>query len=168
VKPERAARAPRLNLTVQNSVAANHLPGRAQFRRWVRAALEDDARITVRIVGRTEGKALNRNFSGGDHPTNVLAFVYRDAPPYEGDLALCAPVVTREAREQRKSLAAHYAHLVIHGTLHLQGYDHKKKADAFVMEARESQIVTKLGYPAPYGPREGRHMKAVAQRGAQR
>jgi probable rRNA maturation factor len=81
---------------------------------------------------------------------------------------LCAPVVTREAREQRKSLAAHYAHLVIHGTLHLQGYDHKKKADAFVMEARESQIVTKLGYPAPYGPREGRHMKAVAQRGAQR
>ena len=148
---KRASRAPRLNLIVQYAVGARNLPGRAQFRRWVRAALEHDARITVRIIGRAEGKSLNRHFRGTDRPTNVLSFVYRDAPPYEGDLALCAPVVTREAREQRKSVAAHYAHLVVHGTLHLQGYDHEKTTDADVMEARESQIVTKLGYPDPYG-----------------
>jgi probable rRNA maturation factor len=151
---KRAARAPRLNLSVQYAVAARNLPGRAQFRRWVRAALEHDARITVRIIGRAEGKSLNRQFRGGDGPTNVLSFVYRDAPPYEGDLALCAPVVTREAREQRKSVAAHYAHLVVHGTLHLQGYDHEKTANAAVMETRESHIVAKLGYPDPYGREE--------------
>ena len=151
---KRAARAPRLNLSVQYAVAARNLPARAQFRRWVRAALEHDARITVRIIGRAEGKSLNRDFRGGDAPTNVLSFVYRDAPPYEGDLALCAPVVTREAREQRKSVAAHYAHLVVHGTLHLQGYDHEKTTDAAVMETRESHIVTKLGYPDPYGREE--------------
>ena len=151
---KRAARGPRLNLSVQYAVAARNLPGRAQFRRWVRAALEHDARITVRIIGRAEGKSLNRHFRGGDAPTNVLSFVYRDAPPYEGDLALCAPVVTREAREQRKSVAAHYAHLVVHGTLHLQGYDHEKTTDAAVMETRESRIVTKLGYPDPYGREE--------------
>ena len=151
---KRAARGPRLNLSVQYAVAARNLPGRAQFRRWVRAALEHDARITVRIIGRAEGKSLNRHFRGGDAPTNVLSFVYRDAPPYEGDLALCAPVVTREAREQRKSVAAHYAHLVVHGTLHVQGYDHEKTKDAAVMETRESRIVTKLGYPDPYGREE--------------
>lgn len=161
MKPERAARGPRLNLTVQYAVAASNVPGRAQIRRWVRAALEHNARITVRIVGSNEGKVLNRSFRGRDRPTNVLAFVYRDVPPYEGDLALCAPVVTREAREQRKSVAAHYAHLVVHGTLHLQGYDHKKNEDAFVMEARESQIVTKLGYPAPYGMDDSKRMKAA-------
>jgi probable rRNA maturation factor len=153
-----ATRGPRLNLTVQYAVGARNLPGRAQFRRWVRAALEHDARITVRIIGRAEGKSLNRHFRRRDRPTNVLTFVYRDAPPYEGDLALCAAVVTREAREQRKSVTAHYAHLVVHGTLHLQGYDHKKNADAGVMEARESQIVTQLGYPDPYGKDcHGRH-----------
>jgi probable rRNA maturation factor len=151
---KRAAHGPRLNLSVQYAVAARNLPGRAQFRRWVRAALEHDARITVRIIGRAEGKSLNRHFRGADAPTNVLSFVYRDAPPYEGDLALCAPVVTREAREQRKSVAAHYAHLVVHGTLHLQGYDHEKTTDAAVMETRESHIVTKLGYPDPYGREE--------------
>lgn len=150
MKPRPARRTPRLDLIVQYAVAARNLPGRAQFRRWVRAALEHDARITVRIIGRAEGKALNRHFRGRDDATNVLTFVYRDAPPYEGDLALCAPVVTREARAQRKSAAAHYAHLVVHGTLHLQGYDHMNDADAGVMESRESQIVAKLGYPDPY------------------
>ncbi|MBI4207458.1 MAG: rRNA maturation RNAse YbeY, partial [Betaproteobacteria bacterium] len=111
MKAGRATRGPRLNLTVQYAVAARDLPGRAQLRRWVRAALERDARITVRIVGEVEGKALNRRSRGKRYATNVLTFVYRDVPPYEGDLALCAPVVAREARQQRKSLAAHYAHL---------------------------------------------------------
>lgn len=150
MKPRIRRRAPRLDLTVQYAVAARNLPGRAQFRRWVKAALEHDARITLRVVGRGEGRSLNRHFRGRNRPTNVLTFVYRDAPPYEGDLALCAPVVTREARAQRKSVAAHYAHLVVHGTLHLQGYDHLADNDAAVMARRESQIVAKLGYPDPY------------------
>lgn len=150
MKSRRTIRAPRLDLAVQYAVAARNRPSRAQLRRWIHAALEHDARITVRIVGRAEGASLNRHFRSGDHPTNVLTFVYRDTPPYEGDLALCAPVITREAREQRKSVAGHYAHLVVHGTLHLQGYDHERAADAAVMERRESQIVVKLGYPDPY------------------
>lgn len=154
MKPRRATRRPRLNFTVQYAVSARNQPTRAQLRRWAHAALEHDARITVRIVGRSEGKALNREFRGKDYATNVLTFVFRDAPPYEGDLALCAPVVAREAREQGKSAAAHYAHLVVHGVLHVQGYDHENDADARVMEHRESQIVTKLGYPDPYGSDE--------------
>ena len=150
MKSRRATRGPRLNLTVQYAVAARNLPARARLRKWARAALERDARITVRIVGQAEGRTLNRHFRGKDYATNVLTFVFRSTPPCEGDLALCAPVVTREAREQRKSVAAHYAHLVVHGVLHLQGYDHENRKDAKLMEARESQIVAKLGYPDPY------------------
>lgn len=143
-------RAPRLALTVQYAVAARNRPSRAQLRKWAYAALEHDARMTIRIVGRAEAESLNRHFRSGDHATNVLTFVYRDTPPYDGDLVLCAPVVTREAREHGKRVAAHYAHLVVHGTLHLQGHDHVRSADARVMEARESQIVQELGYPDPY------------------
>lgn len=150
MKRRRRRRAPRLDLAVQYAVAARNRPTRAQLRRWIHAALEHDARITVRIIGRAEGESLNRHFRSGERPTNVLTFVYRDTPPYEGDLALCAPVVTQEAHEQRKSVAGHYAHLVVHGTLHLQGYDHRRSADAVVMESRESQIVVNLGYPDPY------------------
>ena len=154
MKSRRAIRRPRLNLTVQYAVSARNQPTRAQLRKWARAALEHDAQITVRIAGRAEGKVLNREFRGRDYATNVLTFVFRDTPPYEGDLALCAPVVAREARAQGKGAAAHYAHLVVHGVLHLQGYDHETDADARVMENRESQIVTKLGYPDPYGSDE--------------
>ena len=146
---------------MQYGVAARNLPRPAQFRRWILAALEHDARITVRLIGRAEGEALNRDFRGRDHPTNVLTVAYRDTPPYEGDIALCAPVATREAREQGKSLEAHYAHLVVHGTLHLQGYDHMNEADAHVMESRESQIVAKLGYPEPYPDRAKSRGKRV-------
>jgi probable rRNA maturation factor len=140
-----------LSLAVQYAVAARALPTRPQVRRWARAALEHDARITVRIVGQGEGRALNRRFRGKDYSTNVLTFVFRDAPPYEGDLALCAPVVASEARRQGKSIAAHYAHLIVHGVLHLQGYDHEKDGDARKMEARETRIMARLGYPDPYG-----------------
>lgn len=143
-----------MSLAVQYAVGARSLPSRAQLRRWARAALERDARITVRIVGRAEGTALNRQFRGKDYATNVLTFVFRDVPPYEGDLALCAPVVSKEAREQGKSLAAHYAHLVVHGVLHLQGYDHENDKDAREMESRETRIMTRLGYPNPYGSDE--------------
>jgi len=140
---------------VQYAVATRNLPSRTQLRKWAHAALERDAQITVRLVGQAEGRALNRNFRGKDYATNVLTFVFRDAPLFEGDLALCAPVIAREAREQGKSIAAHYAHLVVHGVLHLQGYDHENDADALVMEKRESQIVTGLGYPDPYQKDEG-------------
>jgi probable rRNA maturation factor len=101
---------PRLTLSVQYGVQARNLPSRATIRRWTRAALERDARVTVRIVGGSEGRSLNRRFRGRDHPTNVLTFVLREQPRLEGDLALCAPVIAREARAQRKTPSAHYAH----------------------------------------------------------
>ncbi len=159
VKPKRAKRKPRLGFTAQYAVAVRNLPSRAQRRKWAHAGLEHEAKITIRIVGQAEGRALNRNYRGKDHATNVLTFVFRDAPPFEGDLALCAPVVAREAREQGKSIAAHYAHLVVHGVLHLQGYDHESDADASIMEKRESQIVAGLGYADPYKKDEGGKMK---------
>jgi probable rRNA maturation factor len=138
---------------VQYAVKTPHLPTRAQIRRWARAALEQDARITVRIVGSREGRALNRRFRGTDRPTNVLSFALGRAPRLEGDIALCAPVIAREARTQRKSRAAHYAHLVVHGMLHLQGYDHAMERQARRMERRETRIVTRLGFPDPHGAR---------------
>ncbi len=141
---------PKLTLAVQYAVTTRNLPSRAQIRRWARAALERDARVTVRVVGGTEARALNRGFRGKDYPTNVLTFVLREAPRLEGDLALCAPVIVREARAQRKNVAAHYAHLVVHGVLHLQGYDHETGRQARAMERRESQIVARLGFPDPY------------------
>ena len=141
---------PRLELAVQYATRGRGLPSRAQFRRWARAALERSARVTVRLVGAGEARELNRCFRGRNYATNVLTFVMREQPRLEGDLALCAPVIAREARAQRKSAAAHYAHLVVHGVLHLQGYDHESGADARVMERRESSIVARLGYPDPY------------------
>jgi probable rRNA maturation factor len=144
-------RRPRLELEVQQAVRSHWVPAQAQVRKWARAALAGSARITVRITGGTEARRLNRNFRGRDYATNVLTFVMKERPPYEGDLVLCAPVIAREARRQRKSLPAHYAHLVVHGVLHLQGYDHERAADAKVMEGLESRIVTRLGYPDPYG-----------------
>lgn len=166
MKRRRKASTPRLALAVQYAVAARNRPSRAQLCKWINAALEHDSRITVRIVGRVEGKSLNRHFRSGDHPTNVLTFVYRDTPPYEGDIALCAPVVTQEAHERRKSVAGHYAHLVVHGTLHLQGYDHKRPSDAAVMEARESHIVAKLGYPDPHSAPDRTRKRGKALRSA--
>jgi probable rRNA maturation factor len=142
---------PRLNLSVQYAVNARGLPSRARLRRWARAALERDARVTVRIVGTGEARALNRNFRGTDHPTNVLTFIMRERPQLEGDIALCAPVIAREARARCRSTAAHYAHLVVHGLLHLQGYDHETERDARLMERRESRVVKRLGFPDPYG-----------------
>jgi probable rRNA maturation factor len=145
-----ASRDPTLRLSVQYAVGSRGLPSRAQFRRWARAALERDSRVTIRVVADGEARALNRSFRGRNRPTNVLTFVMRERPWLEGDLALCAPVIAREARAQRKSAAAHYAHLVVHGMLHLQGYDHEREREARRMERRETQIVTRLGYPDPY------------------
>ena len=141
---------PRLDLSVQYGARARGLPSPAQFRRWARAALERSARVTVRVVGSGEARALNHEFRGRNYATNVLTFVMREKPRLEGDLALCAPVIAREARAQKKSTAAHYAHLVVHGVLHLQGYDHERSREARAMEQRETRIVTRLGFPDPY------------------
>jgi probable rRNA maturation factor len=146
----RNARRPLLDLTVQYAITARGAPSEEDFCAWAGCALAHDARITVRLVGLAEGRALNRAWRGKDYATNVLTFVLNDAPPYAGDLALCAPVVAREAREQGKQLAAHYAHLTVHGVLHLQGYDHEGRRAAKTMEALETRILRRLGYPDPY------------------
>jgi probable rRNA maturation factor len=106
--------------------------------------------VTLRLVDEAEARRLNRDFRGRDYPANVLTFVYEDGDRPSGDIVLCAPVIAAEARSQRKDLQAHYAHLVVHGMLHLQGYDHEREDEAAAMEARETEIVTELGYPDPY------------------
>ncbi|WP_131109929.1 rRNA maturation RNase YbeY [Sulfuricystis thermophila] len=141
---------PELHLAVQYAVAGADLPDRAQLRRWVRAAQEKPVTVTVRFVDADEGRALNRAYRGKDHATNVLSFVYEDEPVV-GDLVICLPVVRREAVEQGKALRAHLAHMVVHGMLHLQGYDHEtNEADAARMEARERTILARFRIPDPY------------------
>jgi probable rRNA maturation factor len=133
--------------------AARHraaLP-RHSVARWIRHALESDAEITVRIVGSEEGQALNRDYRQRDNATNVLTFDYTRAPLVTADLVLCAPVVAKEAKENKKTLRDHYAHLLVHGTLHAQGYDHETSAaDADAMEAREIAVLAGLGIKTPY------------------
>ncbi|HUW26616.1 MAG TPA: rRNA maturation RNase YbeY [Gallionella sp.] len=172
------AAAPGLSLTVQYASAAQNLPTRAQLRRWIKAALQRDARMTLRIVDEAEGRELNRSYRNKDYATNVLTFVYDDEEPTPqpslsggltgsslsrggreglgrlggvvGDVVICAPVVEKEARTQCQELTAHYAHLAIHAALHLQGYNHENEADAAGMEALETQLMLKLRYPDPY------------------
>ena len=145
-----SGRPPALELVVQRAVPDDDLPVRATLRRWAQAALERDARVTLRFIAAREGRALNRDFRGRDYATNVLTFVYDSGVPVEGDIVVCLPVVRREARAQRKPVRAHLAHLVVHGMLHLQGYDHLRDADAVAMEARETEILRRLRYTDPY------------------
>ncbi|MGA8391712.1 MAG: rRNA maturation RNase YbeY [Burkholderiaceae bacterium] len=145
-----------LQLSLQFGELANAALHRAalprhKVARWIRHALASEAEITVRIVDAEEGRALNRDYRQKDYATNVLTFDYTQQPIVTADLVLCAPVVEREAREQGKTLQAHYAHLLVHGTLHAQGWDHEtRKADAEAMEAYEVEILARLGLPNPY------------------
>jgi len=123
----------------------------ARVRKWVGMALAGPGEIAVRIVGADEGQALNRQYRGKDYATNVLTFDYTRQPVVSADLVLCAPVVEREAAQQGKTLEAHYAHLLVHGALHAQGYDHETgERDALEMEALEILLLGAQGYPNPY------------------
>ena len=147
------ARAPRPALALSMQFAdARHrvLLPRHRVQRWLRAALAGPAELTVRIVGDAEGQALNRDFRGKDYATNVLTFDYEQAPVVVADLVLAAGVVEREAAELGIPLADHYAHLLVHGALHAQGFDHEDEAQAAVMEARESEVLQGLGLADPY------------------
>ena len=123
----------------------------ARVRRWVSFALARPAEISIRVVGEAEGRSLNLQFRHKDYATNVLTFDYGREPVVLADLVLCGPVVAREAREQGKTLEAHYAHLLVHGALHAQGYDHEtNERDALEMEALEILLLGALGFPNPY------------------
>jgi len=148
----------KLRLSVQYGVARAGLPADSALRRWAHAALKGLRRrrvaLGLRIVGDAESAALNNRFRRKSYPANVLSFPF-EAPPGTrsdilGDLVICAPVVRREARTQRKPVKAHWAHMVVHGILHLRGYDHRKRRDAAVMEKMEIRLLKELGYANPY------------------
>ena len=131
---------------------------RADARRWVQAALLAPAELTLRFVDAEEGRALNRDYRGKDYATNVLTFAYtedEDAEVTQADIILCTDVLEKEAAEQRVTIAAHAAHLVVHGVLHAQGYDHEDDAEATEMEALETEILAGLGIADPYLERQG-------------
>ena len=142
----------RLELALQYAAPRKRLPARSSVASWARAALAGcRAHVTVRFVGSAEGRRLNREFRRRDRATNVLSFAYdADDGRLAGDIVLCAPVVAREARDQAKPLRAHYAHLTVHGALHLRGYDHERQRDAVRMAAEEKRILAALGFPDPY------------------
>ncbi len=147
-----------LELDLQNASQARELPSETQFRQWCELALRQrtaDCELTIRLVDEAEGQELNRTWRHKDYPTNVLSFPVDVADelldiPLLGDLVICVPVVEREAHEQHKSREAHWAHLVIHGCLHLLGHDHIEDAQAEEMEALERQLLAELGHPDPY------------------
>ena len=140
-----------LTLSLQFADPADRaLLPRHKVMRWIRAALEAPGEITVRIVGAEEGRTLNHDYRAKDYATNVLTFDYAHAPVVSADLVLCAPVLQRESRELNIPLEAHYAHMLVHGTLHAQGYDHEVDAEARTMEARETELMRVLGFQDPY------------------
>ena len=155
-KPEPAPRRvkhrmPSLTLNIQYPGGTAKAPSRREVRRWVRATCSTAAVLTVRFVDEAEARALNASYRGKDYATNVLSFPYSSGELLAGDLALCTAVVIREALEQRKPIDAHYAHLVVHGLLHLHGLDHERSAkDAKIMEAKEIEILASLEIPDPY------------------
>lgn len=141
---------PQLDFSLQLATEATGLPDKPTFKRWVRAALRVDTSLTIRIVDAEEGRLLNATYRGKDYATNVLTFPLTEEPHLMGDIVICAPVVAREALEQGKPLLAHYAHMTVHGVLHLHGYDHEVEAQAELMESLEKAILARLGFANPY------------------
>ncbi len=139
-----------LRLSVQDASRRTPLPSRTTLRRWVTAALRRQAAVTLRFVGAAESRRLNRDYRGKDHATNVLTFAYCERPPLAGDIVVCVPVAKREAAQRGITLYQHCAHLIVHGILHMQDYDHKEDRQAQQMEALETRIMKSLGYPDPY------------------
>ncbi len=146
-----------VRVTIQHASKLKDVPASQQLRRWVKAALNEhqgDAELTIRIVDEKEGQELNRKWRNKNKPTNVLSFPLGESmgngQNLLGDIIICAPVVKREANEQHKPLESHWAHMVIHGTLHLLGYDHIKNNEAKIMENLETKMLAELGYPNPY------------------
>ena len=141
---------PQFAISIQIASQLANIPTNAQFKKWAKAALRVDTEVTVRIVDEAEGRALNLAYRAKDYATNVLTFPLTEEPHLMGDIVICAPVVAAEAIAQNKPLTAHYAHLTVHGMLHLCGFDHETEAQAELMEAIEIQILAKLGYANPY------------------
>ena len=137
-------------MDIQNVSTLAGIPSDALFRKWARKALRVNAEITLRIVDEAEGRVLNKEYRGKDYATNVLTFPLLEEPFIMADILICAPVVAKEAKEQGKTLEAHFAHLMVHGVLHAHGYDHEVPAQAELMESIEIQTLTNLGYANPY------------------
>jgi probable rRNA maturation factor len=141
---------PQLKIFIQIASKMAEIPSKNLFKKWAKVALRVDTEVTIRLVDETEGRALNLAYRGKDYATNVLTFPLAETPHLMGDIVICAPIVASEAAEQGKTVEAHFAHLTVHGILHLHGYDHEKEAEAELMEAIEIQILSKLGYANPY------------------
>ncbi len=141
---------PKLQLNLQIASSASDIPSKAQFKSWAKATLRVDTEVTIRIVDADEGCMLNSTYRGKDYATNVLTFPLTEAPHLMGDIIICASIVEAEAHAQNKPLEAHYAHLTVHGVLHLHGYDHETEEQAVLMESIEVTTLQKLGYANPY------------------
>lgn len=146
-----------IDVEVQRILDVPGIPADEQFSEWVSAVNQDDMEMVIRIVDEVESQQLNNDYRGKDKPTNVLSFPF-EAPPaipveYLGDLVVCAPVVEREAEEQNKALNDHWAHMIVHGVLHLMGYDHQNESEADEMEGLEIETLARLGIPDPYEDR---------------
>jgi len=137
-------------IAIQDMVHTKPILKKTKCLKWLMSVVDKNAEITIRIVDNDESQNLNNIYRKKKYPTNVLSFLVDDEVHLIGDIVLCAPVIEKEALEQSKKLEAHYAHLIIHGALHLYGYDHENKKDADIMEAKEIKILTGLGYKNPY------------------
>ena len=141
---------PKFALSVQMATELANVPTKSQFKKWAKAALRVDTEVTIRITDAQEALELNSQYRGKDYATNVLTFALSETPHLMGDIIICAPVVAAEASAQGIDLMAHYAHLTVHGMLHLCGFDHENEYQAELMEGLEVQILAKLGYANPY------------------
>ena len=141
---------PKIQLSVQIASELANIPTKAQFKKWAKNTIRVDTEVAIRLVDEDEGRALNSTYRGKDYATNVLTFPLTETPHLMGDIIICAPVVVAEAAAQKKSIEAHFAHLTVHGVLHLHGYDHETEPQAELMESLEITILQKLGYANPY------------------